>query len=65
MVLYDDDVCVYVCAQTGTPASLGMAAVRKTASFLSFPYVFPEPVLAKCSILYINGSKKDAVFRTT
>jgi hypothetical protein len=47
MVLYDDDVCVYVCAQTGTPASLGMAAVRKTASFLSFPYVCPEPVFAK------------------
>jgi hypothetical protein len=31
--------------------------VRKTASFLSFPYVCPEPVLAKCSFLYINGSK--------
>jgi hypothetical protein len=25
--------------------------------FLSFPYVCPEPVLAKCSFLYINGSK--------
>jgi hypothetical protein len=24
---------------------------------LSFPYVCPEPVLAKCSFLYINGSK--------
>jgi hypothetical protein len=31
--------------------------VRKTASFLEFPYVCPEPVLAKCSFLYINGSK--------
>ena len=33
------------------------AEVRKTASFLSFPCVCPEPVLAKCSFLYINGSK--------
>jgi hypothetical protein len=32
--------------------------VRKTVSlFWSFPYVCPEPVLAKCSFLYINGSK--------
>ena len=30
---------------------------EKTASFLSFPYVCPEPVLAKCSFIYINGSK--------
>ena len=28
----------------------------QTPSFLSFPYVCPEPVLAKCSFLYINGS---------
>jgi hypothetical protein len=33
------------------------AAVRKTASFECFPYVCPEPVLAKCSFLYIDGSK--------
>jgi hypothetical protein len=26
--------------------------------FLSFPYVCPEPVLIKCSFLYINGSKR-------
>jgi hypothetical protein len=26
--------------------------------FLSFPYVCPEPVLAKCSYLYINGCKR-------
>eukprot|EP01046_Picozoa_sp_COSAG06_P006571 COSAG06_NODE_310_length_17775_cov_9.971374_14_plen_113_part_00 len=26
-------------------------------SFLSFPYVCPEPVLAKRSFLYVNGSK--------
>jgi hypothetical protein len=25
--------------------------------FLSFPYVCPEPVLVKCSFLYINGAK--------
>jgi hypothetical protein len=34
-----------------------MSLVRKTASFLSFLYVCPEPVLAKGSFLYINGSK--------
>jgi hypothetical protein len=34
------------------------ALVRKTASvFECFPYVCPEPVLAKCSFLYTNGSK--------
>ena len=26
--------------------------------FLSFPYVCPEPVLIKCSFLYINGAKR-------
>jgi hypothetical protein len=31
---------------------------RVSASFFEcFPYVCPEPVLAKCSFLYINGSK--------
>jgi hypothetical protein len=30
---------------------------------LSFPYVCPEPVLVKCSFLYINGAKS-GVFRT-
>ena len=29
-----------------------------SALFWSFPYVCPEPVLAKCSLLYINGSKR-------
>ena len=29
----------------------------QTVPFLSFPYVCPEPVLVKCSFLYINGSK--------
>jgi hypothetical protein len=32
--------------------------VRKTSFLEWFPYVCPEPVLAKCSFLYINGSKK-------
>jgi hypothetical protein len=32
--------------------------VRKPYLFLSFPYVCPEPVLVKSSILYINGSKR-------
>jgi hypothetical protein len=31
--------------------------------FECFPYVCPEPVLVKCSFLYINGSKS-GVFRT-
>jgi hypothetical protein len=31
--------------------------LRKNDLFLSFPYVCPEPVLVKCSFLYINGSK--------
>ena len=35
----------------------------KHHSFLNFPYVCPEPVLAKCSFLYINGAKS-AVFCT-
>jgi hypothetical protein len=34
---------------------------RKRHSFLSFPYVCPEPVLVKSCILYINGAKS-AVF---
>ena len=25
---------------------------------MSFPYVCPEPVLVKCSFLYINGSNR-------
>ena len=32
-------------------------AIRERHSFLSFPYVCPEPVLVKRSLLYINGSK--------
>ena len=31
---------------------------KNTSLFLSFPYVCPEPVLAKRSFLYINGAKK-------
>ena len=34
------------------------ADLRKNGPFLSVPYVCPEPVLAKRSHLYINGSKK-------
>ena len=34
----------------------------KRHSFLSFPYVCPEPVWVKCSFLYINGAKS-GVFR--
>ncbi len=36
---------------------------EKRHSFLSFPYNCPEPVLVKCSFLYINDSKS-GVFRT-
>jgi hypothetical protein len=32
-------------------------AEGKRHFFWSFPYVRPEPVLVKCSFLYINGSK--------
>ena len=32
-------------------------AGEKRHLFFSFPYVCPEPVLAKSSFLYINGSK--------
>jgi hypothetical protein len=35
----------------------------ENGTFLSFPYVCPEPVLVKQCILYINGSKM-AVFPT-
>jgi hypothetical protein len=36
----------------------GNHEVRKTASFFEcFPYVCPEPVLAKRSFSYINGAK--------
>jgi hypothetical protein len=39
-------------------------ACKKTALFFEcFPYVCPEPVLVKCSFLYINGAKS-GVFRT-
>jgi hypothetical protein len=31
--------------------------VRNATLFWSFPYVCPEPVLAKSSFLYINGAK--------
>jgi hypothetical protein len=30
---------------------------EKNVLFLSFSYVCPEPVLVKCSFLYINGAK--------
>jgi hypothetical protein len=36
---------------------------EKRHSFLNFSYVCPEPVLVKCSVLYINGAKS-GVFRT-
>jgi outer membrane protein assembly factor BamB len=36
----------------------GALPIRKRYSFLSFPYVCPEPVLVKCSFIYVNGSKK-------
>jgi len=36
-------------------ALIRVARLRKHHLFLSFPYVCPEPVLAKCSFLYING----------
>ena len=39
-------------------------ACTKRHSFLSFPYVCPEPVLVKCSFIYINGAKS-GVFRTS
>jgi hypothetical protein len=35
----------------------GKALNENCRLFLSFPYVCPEPVLVKCSFLYINGSK--------
>ena len=44
----------------------GPETVRKTAFFVCFPYVCPEPVLAKCSFLYINGEtvRKPPLFET-
>jgi hypothetical protein len=44
-------------------AGAAVCAVTQRSPFLSFPYVCPEPVLVKCSFLYINGSKS-GVFRT-
>eukprot|EP01046_Picozoa_sp_COSAG06_P057580 COSAG06_NODE_11271_length_1534_cov_49.620209_1_plen_231_part_00 len=36
----------------------GFTHLRKTPLFFGcFPYVYPEPALAKCSFLYINGAK--------
>ena len=32
--------------------------LRKNGPFLSFAYVCLEPVLVKCSFIYINGSKR-------
>jgi hypothetical protein len=47
------------------PASVVSKAVSKdntvlqeNGQFLIFPYVCPEPVLVKRSLLYINGSKR-------
>jgi hypothetical protein len=35
------------------------SCLRKNGPFFEwFPYVCPEPVLVKCSVLYINGSKR-------
>ena len=36
----------------------GVLFARKRHSFLSFPYVCPEPVLVKSSFLCIDGSKR-------
>jgi hypothetical protein len=37
--------------------SMQGAGGAKNGFFSSFPYVCPEPVLAKCSFLYINGAQ--------
>jgi hypothetical protein len=51
---FDSGISVVISA----PAIFRFTAVRKTASFFEcFPYVCPEPVLVKCSFLYINGGK--------
>jgi hypothetical protein len=52
-------VCDEPCARKKWIAlSAGANLVRKTASFFEcFPYVCPDPVLAKWSFLCINGSK--------
>jgi hypothetical protein len=48
-------------ACTPTCRDLDLSRVDATEEwrsfFWSFPYVCPEPVLVKCSFLYINGSK--------
>jgi hypothetical protein len=38
--------------------SNALAPEEKRSFCWSFPYVCPEPVLVKCSFLYINGSKR-------
>jgi hypothetical protein len=40
-----------------------LPAQNASLFFECFPYVCPEPVLVKCSFLYINGAKS-GVFRT-
>jgi hypothetical protein len=36
----------------------GVHTCKKAVCFLRFPYVCPEPVLAKYSFLYVNGFKR-------
>jgi hypothetical protein len=49
-------------AYDGTVTTDRPVPVQRVASvstlFLSFPYVCPEPVLVKSSVLYINGSER-------
>eukprot|EP01046_Picozoa_sp_COSAG06_P032215 COSAG06_NODE_3202_length_5693_cov_3.420272_4_plen_125_part_00 len=55
----------YNMAQKSAPFPVAsLASCEKCHSFFEcFPYVCPEPVLVKCSFLYINGAKS-GVFRT-
>jgi hypothetical protein len=41
----------------------GWVLVNKNGPLGSVPYVCPEPVLVKCSFLYINGSKRPFLLR--
>jgi hypothetical protein len=49
-----------MCGGTHRPKSLATPPPpeEKRSLFECFPYVRPEPVLVKCSFIYINGSKR-------
>ena len=61
----DQDGWTQMCTHRPLGRSWRRTSLHKTPLFFEcFPYVCPEPVLVKCSVLDINGIAKSVVFRT-